>query len=269
MTPASLPVWLNGRIIDQAEARIDPADRGLLLGDGLFETMRVAGGGVRHFTLHMERLAHGADVLMLPPPDRGLIARAAADLLAACGLQNGSLRLTFTRGPGPRGLLPPPQVRPTLLLTATANLPPATPVRLVTASHRRDEESVLSRIKSLNYLPSILARMEAAGQGADDALLLNRAGHVAETSASTLVAVRDGAALTPPVRDGALPGIARGVLLAAGMLRESRLSPAMLRGAEAVFALNSLCAREVVAIDGHELPRQPAFLARLVAPLDG
>ncbi|MGY6768425.1 aminotransferase class IV [Komagataeibacter sp. NFXK3] len=269
MTPAGLPVWLNGRIIDQAEARIDPADRGLLLGDGLFETMRVAGGVVRHFPLHMDRLAHGAGVLMLPPPDRGLIAQAAADLLAACGVQNGALRLTLTRGPGPRGLLPPPEVRPTVLLTATASLPPATPVRLVTASHRRDEESVLSRIKSLNYLPSILARMEAAGRGADDALLLNRAGHVAETSASTLVAIIEGEALTPPVHDGALPGIARGVLLAAGLLRESRLSPAMLRGAGAVFALNSLSAREVVAIDGHELPRQPALLAGLAAHLDG
>ncbi|QHC35071.1 aminotransferase class IV [Komagataeibacter xylinus] len=269
MTLATLPVWFNGRIINQAETRIDPADRGLLLGDGLFETMRVANGAVRHFALHMDRLAHGAGVLMLPSPDRNLIAQAVRDLLAACGLQSGSLRLTLTRGPGPRGLLPPAQVRPTLLLTAAASLPPATPMRLVTASHRRDEDSVLSRIKSLNYLPSILAWMEAAGLGADDALLLNRAGHVAEMSASTLVAIIGGEALTPPVSDGALPGIARGVLLAAGMLREGRLSPAMLRGAEAVFALNSLCAREVVAIDGHELPRQPALLSRLVAHLDG
>ncbi|GBQ43937.1 aminotransferase class IV [Komagataeibacter sucrofermentans] len=269
MTPAGLPVWLNGRILDQAEARIDPADRGLLLGDGLFETMRVTDGAVRHFTLHMERLAHGAGVLMFPPPDTDMIAQAVRDLLAACGLQGGSLRLTLTRGPGPRGLLPPPQLQPTLLLAAAASLPPATPVRLVTASHRRDEDSVLSRIKSLNYLPSILARMEAAMQGADDALLLNRAGHVAETSASTLVAVIGGKALTPPVSDGALPGIARGMLLAAGLVCEGHLTPAMLRGADAVFSLNSLCAREVVAIDGYELPRQPAFLARLVAYLDG
>ncbi|WNM09781.1 aminotransferase class IV [Komagataeibacter nataicola] len=197
MTPTGLPVWLNGQVLSPAEARIDPADRGLLLGDGLFETMRVADGAVRHFTLHMERLAHGAGVLMLPPPDTDRIAQAVHDLLAASGLQSGSLRLTLTRGPGPRGLLPPPRVQPTLLLAAAASLPPATPVRLVTATHRRDEESVLSRIKSLNYLPSILARMEAASLGADDALLLNRAGHVAETSASTLVAVIGGELLTP------------------------------------------------------------------------
>ena len=85
MTPAGLPVWLNGRILNQAEARIDPADRGLLLGDGLFETMRVTDGAVRHFTLHMERLAHGAGVLMFPPPDTDMIAQAVRDLLAQAG----------------------------------------------------------------------------------------------------------------------------------------------------------------------------------------
>ncbi|NVN36321.1 aminotransferase class IV [Komagataeibacter swingsii] len=267
--PVPLPIWLNGRILPAGGAYVDTADRGFLLGDGVFETMRVAGGQVRHLDRHMNRLAQGAAAIMLPPPDRTAITAGIAALLDACGVETGSLRLTCTRGVGPRGLLPPAQVTPTVLLTAASGLPPATPVRLVTASHRRDAASILSRIKSLNYLPSILARMEAAEQGADDAVLLNHAGFVAETSASTLVACLGGQLVTPPVSDGALPGTARGVLVDAGIVREGRISPAQLRMATAAFTLNSLSVRQVVAWDGIAIPRRPALLATLRAACQG
>ncbi|AHI27083.1 aminotransferase class IV [Komagataeibacter xylinus E25] len=267
--PVPLPIWLNGRILPAGGAYVDTADRGFLLGDGVFETMRVAGGQVRHLDRHMNRLAQGAAAIMLPPPDRTAITAGIAALLGACGVETGSLRLTCTRGVGPRGLLPPAQVTPTVLLTAASGLPPATPVRLVTASHRRDAASILSRIKSLNYLPSILARMEAAEQGADDAVLLNHAGFVAETSASTLVACLGGQLVTPPVSDGALPGTARGVLVDAGIVREDRISPAQLRMATAAFTLNSLSVRQVVAWDGIAIPRRPALLATLRAACQG
>ncbi|GAB6967333.1 aminotransferase class IV [Komagataeibacter kakiaceti JCM 25156] len=260
---ASLPVWLNGRLLPAGQARIDPADRGFLLGDGLFETMRVSAGQVRHFDRHMRRLEEGATTLMLPPPDRARIAAAVDEMLAACALGAGSLRLTCTRGAGPRGLLPPAEVAPTVLITASATSAPQGPVRLVTSPYHRDEDSVLSRVKSLNYLPSILARMDAARHGADDAVLLNRGGYVAETSASTLVACIDGQPVTPPVSDGALPGTARGVLVDAGVLHIRRMTPDMLRGAEALFTLNSLCAREVLRLDGHEIPRRPDLLATM------
>lgn len=106
---APLPVWLNGRLLPAGQARIDPADRGFLLGDGLFETMRVSSGHVMHFDRHMRRLAEGATILMLPVPDRARLAAAVDEMLAACALGAGSLRLTCTRGPGPRGLLPRPR----------------------------------------------------------------------------------------------------------------------------------------------------------------
>ncbi|ATU74028.1 Putative branched-chain-amino-acid aminotransferase [Gluconacetobacter sp. SXCC-1] len=265
MTPSPLPVWLDGRVLAASQARIDPADRGFLLGDGVFETMRVAGGRVCHFARHMDRLARGAAVLHMPPPDMAVLSAGVDALLGACALVSGSLRLTLTRGTGPRGLLPPAPVVPTCLITATAGMPPSTPVRLVTSTHRRDAAGVLSRIKSLNYLPSILARMEAAAQGADDALLLNHAGHVAETSASTLVACMGGQLVTPPVSDGALPGTVRGVLVDAGMVRVGRIEAAGLHEAQALFVLNSLGVREVVALDGHALGRRPDLLAALRA----
>ncbi|KAB8123905.1 2-keto-4-methylthiobutyrate aminotransferase [Komagataeibacter medellinensis] len=265
MTEASLPIWLDGQILPAAKARIDPADRGFLLGDGVFETMRVAGGALCHFTRHMDRLVHGAAVLHMPPPDRVALAAGVESLLAACALGSGSLRLTLTRGTGPRGLLPPAHVRPTCLITATATTPPATPVRLVMATHRRDAGSVLSRIKSLNYLPSILARMEAAAMGADDALLLNHAGHVAETSASTLIACLGGQPVTPPISDGALPGTVRGVLVDAGMVRVGRITVSALLQAEALFTCNSLGLREVAGLDGCAVARRPDLLAALRA----
>ena len=265
MTATALPVWLDGQILPPTKARIDPADRGFLLGDGVFETMRVMEGVGCHFARHMDRLARSAAMLHMPPPDRAGLAAGVEALLAACALKAGSLRLTLTRGPGPRGLLPPAHVRPTCLITATAALPPATPVSLVTATQRRDAGSVLSRIKSLNYLPSILARMEAAAAGADDALLRNHAGHLAETSASTLVACLGGQPVTPPISDGALPGTVRGVLVDAGMVRVGHITPRALRQADAVFTCNSLGVREVTALDGRAVARRPDLLAALRA----
>jgi branched-chain amino acid aminotransferase len=117
-------LWLNGRLLPAAEARIDPSDRGLLLGDGLFETMRAAGGRLPLLPRHMARLLDGAVLLGLPAPSEETVADAARALLAAEGLAVAAVRLTLTRGPGPRGLLPPDEPAPTLLLTA-APLPPA------------------------------------------------------------------------------------------------------------------------------------------------
>ncbi len=114
-------IHLNGALVSAAEARVDPADRGLALGDGLFETIRVRDGRPLRLAAHCARLRAGADVLDLPVPvsDEAL-GRALEETLKANAVTDGVLRLTLTRGPGPRGLLPPPQPRPTVLITAAA-----------------------------------------------------------------------------------------------------------------------------------------------------
>jgi branched-chain amino acid aminotransferase len=255
-------IWLNGALLPAAEARIDPADRGLLLGDGLFETMAAQDGAVLELSRHYARLAHGAKVLRIPLP-LSLPAQETATraLLAANAMQNAALRLTLTRGPGPRGLLPAESPSPTILIT-TAPLPTGGPLRLITASIRRDETSPLSALKTLNYLPGVLARIEAAEQGADDALLLNHQDYVAETSAANLFVRLNGAWLTPPVADGALPGVRRAKLLENGRVQEARLTPAQLLQAEAIFAGNALLLRPVTAIDGRSIPQtSPAELS--------
>ncbi|MDW7553290.1 MULTISPECIES: aminotransferase class IV [Azospirillum] len=255
MSPAMTVVWLNGRLLPAAEARIDPADRGFTLGDGLFETIRVSGGTARHLDRHLARLADSAALLGLPLPyGIAALAAAAGGLIAAQGRAEGVLRITLTRGTGARGVLPPADAAPTLLMTLVSAPPPAGPVEAVIAqSTRRNEHSPLSRVKSLNYLDSILARQEAAARGAGEALLLNGAGRLAESSVANLFIVREGRLLTPPVAEGALPGIRRALILERDDAGEAPVSVADLLGAEEAFLTNSLGLRPLLRVDGQAI----------------
>ena len=255
-------VWLNGAIVRVQDARIDPADRGFTLGDGVFETLAVRAGTALHVDRHLARLAHGAASL-------GIAWRAQdgssaiADLIVANTLVDAVLRLTLTRGTGTRGVLPIGIARPTLLATSVP-WPAALPAARVitTAATCRNEVSPLSRIKSLNYLDSIVARQDAASKNADDAILLNTEGNVAEATAANLFVKLNGQWLTPPVHDGALPGIARAVLLDHGRAQENRMSQADLAGAEGAALVNSLGARAIIEIDGRTLPPELDFIVR-------
>lgn len=263
-------LWLNGALLERADVRIDPADRGLLLADGLFETLAVRAGAVVRLQAHLDRLAAGAAVLGLPLPyGRDALADALADTARANAVSDGALRLTLTAGVGPRGLPRPDPLAPTVLITAAASPPVATPLpparlRIATLT-RRNEHSPLSRVKSLAYLDQILARREAAAQGDDDALLLNTASALACASAATLfVVLADGALVTPPLADGALPGTRRAAVLAALDGREATLRPVDLWTAREVFLTSSLMVRPVCAVDGRPVGTDcpgPATLA--------
>lgn len=245
-------LWLNGTLLPAKDARIDPGDRGFTLGDGLFETIRVAAGQPLHLDRHLARLRAGMQVLDLPLPfsDQALVD--AMELLIATGSNIGSLRLTLSRGCGPRGLAPPAAPMPTTLMTIapTAQGTP-TPVRLVTArATRRNEHSPLSRLKTLNCLDAILARQEATQRGADDTVMLNTSGRVAETTVANLFAVIDGDLVTPPVSDGVLPGVRRSLILEGQSGQQRSLSPNDLARAGEVFLSNSLGLIPVIEIDG-------------------
>ena len=245
-------LWLDGVIGDDAEPCIGADDRGFTLGDGVFETMRVSAGRVPWCEAHLQRLRAGATLLGIPVGrDDAALMRAMAEVLSANGLLDGSLRLTLSRGRAPRGLATPAAVRSTLLITTAATGPVPGPACLVTAvATRRNERSASSGIKSLSYLDNVLARREAERAGADDAILLNTRDRVAEATGANLVALLDGALLTPPVEDGALPGIMRGVLIKAGLLRTASLDRDALQRAEAMFLCNSLGIRGVASLDG-------------------
>ena len=240
-------IHLNGRLVPDDEARIDPADRGLLLADGLFETLLARDGRAEELEAHLARLARGADLLGLPLPDLN-IALAVAETLQANGLTQGraAVRITLTRGAGPRGLLPPDRPTPTVMVTATPSPEPDRfPARLVLADARRNEHSPLSRLKSLSYLDSVLARREAARLGADEALMLNTAESLASATAANLFLVAGGDLLTPPLEDGVLDGIVRSRVLteahALGLAaREESITLFDLFAAEEAFLTNSL-----------------------------
>lgn len=246
-----MKVWLNGLVLEGDMARIAPSDRGFTLGDGIFETIKAMGGTPLRLDAHLARLRRGASLIGMPLP-RVDFAAALAETLAANDLADGALRLTLSRGPAPRGVLPPREPQTTLLITA-GPLPPTGPIRLVIARvTRRNEFSPLCGIKSLNYLDNILARQEAAGRGADDALLLNTQGRIAETSTANIFVVKDGALVTPPLKDGALPGILRAELLKLGAV-EQPLVPADIARAREMFVTTSLGIRSVDEVEERPL----------------
>jgi branched-chain amino acid aminotransferase len=256
-------IYVNGEILAEDEVRLSPADRGLLLGDGLFETFRAYRGRVAFARQHLDRLARGAAELDIPLPwsPAALVDALHAVLEANRHLHlEAALRLTLTRGPGPRGLSPPPVPRPTLLISSTPLLhPSSTQVRAALATPRRNEHSPLARIKSLNYLDNILALREAQARGLDEALLLNSAGRLACATAANLFLVLDGGLLTPPERDGALPGITREAVLRIserlGLSASVRsLAPGDLLTAQEAFLTNTLIELcPLVELDGQPI----------------
>jgi branched-chain amino acid aminotransferase len=250
-------VSLNGSLLPADEARIASTDRGFLLGDGLFETMCVRHGSILRLDAHLERLRRGAGFLGIPVPADDLPS-LLGDVLSVNGLVEASLRLTLTRGRGPRGVLPPAAPSPTLLITSAPKAAPLPPAHCVIATTtRRNEHSPLSRIKSLNYLDAIIARQEAASRGGDEAILLNGAGRVAEASAANIFVVEDGKLVTPPISEGALPGVTRAAIVARGAVERS-VAPAELSHAQGIFLSSSLGLREVLSIDGLAVPAMPA-----------
>jgi branched-chain amino acid aminotransferase len=241
-------IYLNGAIVPPDFARIDPADRGFTLADGLFETLRAYRGKPFRLADHLERLESSAQALGMPLLfDAVMIADAVIEVLEANSLTEGdaAIRITATRGTGPRGLAPPQDVKPTLLITATPYALLSDTCSAAVVGIRRNEGSPLSQMKSLGYLDNVLAARAATESGAEEAILLNNAGRVAGAARANLFAVIQDRLLTPPLRDGVLPGIARRVVLElAEALRfptaEASLSVADLLDAHEVFLTNSL-----------------------------
>jgi len=248
-------------------------DRGLLLGDGLFETLLAVDGQVRHVEAHLARMAAGCETLGLPPLDRD---RARALIVAAqraAGLTTGraAVRLTLTAGSGGRGL-DRPEAPVAELFAACAAAPPAgAPARAVVATVRRNEGSPASRLKTLSYLDNVLARAEARAAGADEALMLNNQGHLACASAGNLFWLDSEGLATPALDCGVLAGLARGRVMAAAAglgiaVREARAGIEALATARAAFLTNSLTGvRPLVSLDGRALGEDPRVAALAAA----
>ena len=254
VTPGVQPgeiIFLNGALVALSEARVSPIDRGFLYGDGVVETIRVSQGHPFRFGDHAERLAASAAALKIPLPcPAEEMRRAIQRLVEANRLSAASVRITLSRGVGPRGPSLRAHFSPTLVITASPfqGYPPEwyeQGIRTLLSRVRLDAGSPLPRHKTANYLLYILARAEAEEAGAAEALLLNTRGEVAEAAASNVFMVRDGKVSTPALQANILPGVTRKVVLEIcrerGVPVEERLfDAAELLAADEVFLTNSL-----------------------------
>ena len=215
-----MKIWLDGTLVDEAQAKISVFDHGLLYGDGVFEGIRFYQGRIFRLEEHIRRLFLSARAIMLELPwSEQEVCRFTCETVAANGLRDGYIRLVVTRGTGSLGLSPYLCERPSMFIIAsTITLYPEECYRdgldLITCATRRPAPGALSpQVKSLNYLNNVMAKVEAIQAGAKEGLMLNEQGYVAECTGDNIFIVKDGRLLTPPISDGALDGITRGVML--------------------------------------------------------
>jgi branched-chain amino acid aminotransferase len=216
----SLKVYIGGEYFDKADAKISVFDHGLLYGDGVFEGIRSYGGRVFRLREHVDRLYDSAHAIGLKVPiGREAMARAIEDTLKVNNLRDAYIRVVVTRGAGSLGLDPRSTSNPqVIIITDSIQLYPAElyehGLKIVTAGTIRNHPAALNpRIKSLNYLNNILARMEGTTAGCLEALMLNHKGEVAECTGDNIFVVRDGALHTPSVTAGILEGITRATVI--------------------------------------------------------
>jgi branched-subunit amino acid aminotransferase/4-amino-4-deoxychorismate lyase len=263
---AAAIAWIDGP--DRAGRWGEPAalalplhDRGLLLADGLFETLLVERGQPQLLREHLERWHGGAALMgMAPPPGAERVRQLAAEAVARSGIGDGALRLNWSRGGGGRGIEPPP-VGPEgspgqrfwLQLSAATPCFDSLAV-IVSATERRCSTSLLSRCKSFAYGSSILARRQARAAGADDALLASSAGGLCCGTTANLLVLRAGQWCTPPLASGCLPGVMRRRALELDLAQEaeqpielSELASGQIRAA---LLISSLGCRPISTIEG-------------------
>ncbi|MCS7117604.1 MAG: branched-chain-amino-acid transaminase [Thaumarchaeota archaeon] len=241
-------VYIDGELYPKSQAKVSVFDHGLLYGDGVFEGIRVYDGLIFKLKEHIDRLYNSAKVLRLRIPiDKDTMINDVVKTVRANGFRDAYIRLVVTRGVGDLGLDPRKCERPSVIVIVE-HLEPILGkgereygVSVIISSTRRDPVYATSHeVKSLNYLNSILAKIEAIEAGADDAIMLDSRGFLSEATGANLFIVRDGKLFTPPVTAGILPGITRAVVIEiAGRLGipfiERDLTPVELMTADEAF----------------------------------
>jgi branched-chain amino acid aminotransferase len=271
-------IYLNGAMVPKEEAKVSVFDHGFLYGDGVFEGIRVYGGKIFRLEEHVARLYESARTLELRVPmEREEMIEAIERTVDANGKSDAYVRVVVSRGPGDLGIDPSkcPHATVVIVVDTIAMYPQEAydfGIDLMTASVRRvPMESLDPRVKSLNYLNNILAKLEAKNAGCLEAIMLNHHGSVAECTGDNLFIVKHGRLETPAVTQGALAGITRGVVLEiAAQLgieaRETELALHDVYNADECFLTGTAAEIvPVVSVDGRTIgDGRPGSMTRLV-----
>jgi branched-chain amino acid aminotransferase len=233
--------WVNGSVVDDSEARVSIFDHGLTVGDGVFETAKVAGGEPFALTRHLARLVASARGLGLPAPDPAEVREAVDEVLAANYGHAGGLRLriTLTGGTSPLGS-DRGAAGPTLIVAVAPMSPWAPSAKVVLVPWVRNERSATAGLKTTSYAENVVALAHAKAHGASEALFANTVGDLCEGTGTNVFLVRDGEVVTPPLSSGCLAGVTRALLLEwAPDAVERDVPSAALLDADEVFLTSS------------------------------
>jgi branched-chain amino acid aminotransferase len=251
MPPArttALRVWAHGQLFDDPdEASVAVTDHGLVVGDGVFEALKVTAAGPFALRRHLERLNRSAAAMALPAPDHRLIRSAIDELLDGQRVDLGKIRITYTGGRGPLGSQAAygPQ---TLVVALDAAEPAAPSAHVVTAPWSRNEHGALAGVKSTSYAENVRVLAFAHARAASEGILLNTAGHVCEGTGSNIFAVFGNTVVTPPLSAGPLAGITRELVVEWSGVVERDFTLREALDADEVFLTSSL--RDVQPVHG-------------------
>ena len=242
-----LRIWLNGRLYeDPQQATVAGIDHGLIVGDGVFETLKVNERGAFAVRRHLERLTRSAAALGLPAPDHGEIREAINTVLDGRDFSRGRLRITYTGGQGPLGS-EAAYGPPTLIIMLVPADPAPQLTSIVTAPWRRNEHGALAGVKSTSYAENVRGLAYAASCGAGEAIFLNTAGHICEGTGTNIFMVFGDKVITPPLSAGPLAGITRALIMEWSTVEQRDLSLVEAMHADEVFITSSM--RDVQGVE--------------------
>jgi branched-chain amino acid aminotransferase len=258
-------LWIDGALVEEADARVSPFDHGLLTGDGVFETFRIAGGRPFAARRHLERLARSTAGMRLPCPPAAVVLDAMDRVIRANGLQVGRLRVTVTGGPSALGS-DRAAAGPTVIVAAGA-LPAWPPAADVAVSPwPRNERGALAGIKSTSYGENVVALADARERGAGEAIFANLAGNLCEGTGSNVFVGIGGRLVTPPLTAGCLAGVTRDLVMELVEVVEDDVAVGALAAADEAFLTSSTRdVQPIRTVDGQALPSCPGPLTAAAA----
>ena len=254
-----MKVWIDGQLIDDEHAVVSAYDHGFVVGDGVFETMKVEGGKAFAVTRHLERLARSADGLRLPV-DVERIARAIREVLATNDADTARLRVTVTGGPSglssDRG-----DAGPTVVVAIAPMTPWPPTADVVIVPWSRNEYAATVGTKTTSYADNVVALQYAHDRGAAEAIFANTQGNLCEGTGSNVFVVVEGRLITPPLSSGCLAGVTRALILEwVGAVEEDVPVEALATADEAFLASSTRDIQPVATVDGTRLPAAPGLV---------